>query len=194
MDIGLWETIIFFIGLVIAITIHEFSHAFTADYFGDPTPRSYGRVTLNPLKHLDPLGTFMLFFVHFGWGKPVPIDPYNLSKREEVLVALAGPASNIFLAIFLAIAIRFLPLEIIKTMMITNLYLAVFNLLPLPPLDGSKILLNILPEEESQKWGQAFDQYGVFLLALVLFLPFGGSNLINQIVTPVVKLFLNILL
>ena len=194
MDIGLLEGLIFFVGLIIAITIHEFSHAFVADHFGDPTPRSFGRVTLNPLAHLDPLDTLMLFFVHFGWGKPVPIDPYNLSKREEIYVALAGPLSNMAMAILFALVIRFIPLPIFYIFIQTNIVLAIFNLLPLPPLDGSKILLNLLPEEHSLKWQQAFDSYGVILLALALFLPFQGSNLINIILAPAVKFVLRTLL
>lgn len=194
MDIGLLEGLIFFVGLIIAITIHEFSHAFVADHFGDPTPRSFGRVTLNPLAHLDPLGTLMLFIVHFGWGKPVPIDPYNLSKREEIYVALAGPLSNLSLAIIFAIVIRFLPLPPFYIFIQTNIVLAVFNLLPLPPLDGSKILLNLLPEAHSLRWQQAFDQYGVIILALILFLPFKGSNLINLILTPAIQFILKIIL
>lgn len=194
MDIGLLEGLIFFVGLIIAITIHEFSHAFVADHFGDPTPRSFGRVTLNPLAHLDPLGTLMLFFVHFGWGKPVPIDPYNLSKREEIYVALAGPFSNLLLAVVFALIIRFFPIPIFYIFIQTNVVLAVFNLIPLPPLDGSKILLNLLPEEHSLRWQQAFDQYGVIILALALFLPFQGSNLISVILNPTVKFILKTIL
>lgn len=194
MDIGLLNGLVFFVSLIIAITIHEFFHAFTADRLGDPTPRSYGRVTLNPLAHLDPLGTIMLFLVHFGWGKPVPIDPYNLSKREEILVALSGPLSNLGLALIFSIMIHFFPFPIFYIFIQTNVVLAIFNLLPLPPLDGSKIFLNILPEEQSVKWQQAFDQYGTILLAVVLFLPFQGTNIINYILTPAVRLILRLLL
>ncbi len=95
------ENIIAFASLLIAVTIHEFSHAFVADRLGDPTARSYGRLTLNPLAHLDPLGTIMLFIAHFGWGKPVPIDPYNFKypRRDEILVSFAGPLSNFILAL-----------------------------------------------------------------------------------------------
>lgn len=113
MDNQILFNIAFAISLIIAITIHEFSHAFVADHFGDPTPRSYGRVSLNPLRHLDPLGTIMLIFFKFGWGKPVPIDPYNLSTKEETLVAIAGPASNLILAIILAIIMHFFPFVLI---------------------------------------------------------------------------------
>jgi Zn-dependent protease len=193
MDFSLFQSIIFFTGLIIAITIHEFSHAFVADYFGDPTPRSYGRVSLNPLRHLDPLGTLMLFVVHFGWGKPVPIDPYNLSKREELLVALAGPASNLVLATILAIILKFFPLSIIYVFIQTNVFLAVFNLFPIPPLDGSKIFLNLLPEAQSVNWQQAFDQYGTILLLVLIFLPINGSNIISLVMMPIVSFLLKLL-
>lgn len=186
--------IIFFISLVLALTIHEFSHAFVADKFGDPTPRTHGRVSLNPLKHLDFLGTVMLFIVNFGWGKPVPIDPYNLTKREEILVGLAGPASNFVLAIFFALVIQFIPLSIFIIFIQTNLVLGIFNLLPIPPLDGSKILLNILPEEQSIQWQEAFEQYGFLLLAVLLFLPVGGSNIIHLIISPILSFLLRLLL
>ena len=101
------------IGLLIAVTIHEFSHALTADRLGDPTPRAMGRLTLNPLAHLDPLGTLMIFIAHFGWGKPVPIDPYNFKnpRRDEILVSLAGPTSNF---IFM-IAISLITIPILKS-------------------------------------------------------------------------------
>lgn len=194
MDFGLFQSIVFFLCLILAITIHEFSHAFMADYFGDPTPRAYGRVSLNPLRHLDPLGTLMMFVIHFGWGKPVPVDPYNLSKREEMLVAFAGPASNLLLAIALSIVLKFFPSSLIYILIQTNIYLAVFNLFPIPPLDGSKIFINLLPEEQSVKWQQAFDQYGTVLLLILLFLPIGGSNIISLIMTPIVTLVLSVLI
>jgi Zn-dependent protease len=196
---NLLGNIIFFIGLIIAITVHEFSHAFTADHFGDPTPRSYGRLSLNPLRHLDPLGTLMLFVVHFGWGKPVPIDPYNLSKKEETLVALAGPGSNIIIALLFSLLFRLLPLnlffaQLIGQFVIVNISLAVFNLLPLPPLDGSKLFLNLLPEQKSIEWQAVFDQYGIFLLAILLFLPIGGGSMIGLVITPVISFLIHILL
>jgi len=194
MDNQILFNIAFAISLIIAITIHEFSHAFVADHFGDPTPRSYGRVSLNPLRHLDPLGTIMLIFFKFGWGKPVPIDPYNLSTKEETLVAIAGPASNLILAIILAIIMHFFPFVLIYILIQTNIVLAVFNLLPLPPLDGSKIFLNLLPEEQSLEWQKAFDQYGFVFLAVLLFLPIGGSNIVSIIISPVINFLMALLL
>jgi len=187
--------IISFIALIIAITIHEFSHALVADRLGDPTPRSQGRLSLNPLKHLDPIGTIMMFIAHFGWGKPVPIDPYNFShpKRDELFVALAGPVSNLILASLLAIVYRFFPVSIIFVIAVINIYLAIFNLLPIPPLDGSKIFLNLLPQEKSVEWAEAFERYGSFLLIALIFLPVGGSNIVSLVISPVVNFILRLL-
>lgn len=190
------------ISLIIAITIHEFSHALIADRLGDPTPRSQGRLSLNPLKHLDLVGTIMIFLIHFGWGKPVQIDPYNLKnpKRDQLLISLAGPASNLLLAIILSIIIRFIPLNLFITFLIStviqlNVLLAIFNLIPIPPLDGSKILLNILPNGISEQWQEAFNQYGFILLIVFLFLPIiNGTTLVNFIMTPIMNFILNFLI
>jgi len=188
----LFSFILPFFGLILAVTIHEFAHALVADRLGDPTPRAAGRLTLNPLSHLDPLGTIMIFIAHFGWGKSVPIDPYNFSspRRDEILVALAGPASNIFLGVVLGIFYQITGIyhPIIQIIAVTDFYLAFFNLLPLPPLDGSKIFLNLLPIETALKWQEAFDRYGYFLIIILLFLPFAGSSLISFLVSPPVNL------
>ncbi len=185
-------TLIFsFIGLLVAITIHEFSHAWTADRLGDPTPRAMGRLTLNPLAHLDPLGTLMLFIAHFGWGKPVPIDPYNFKnpRRDEIFVALAGPASNLILGSLIGIIYLTTGYtnEILYTLAIVNFSLCVFNLIPIPPLDGSKVFLNLMSVEKAYDWEKAFERYGFFIVAACLFLPIGGSNIINIIVSPIVS-------
>jgi Zn-dependent protease len=200
MDSATILTYIFIaVGLVIAITIHEFSHAFVADHFGDPTPRAHGRVSLNPLRHLDPLGTLMLLIVHFGWGKPVPIDPYNLTKKEENLVSLAGPASNLILAAVVSLVIHFLPLDpvigaALFYLVSINVTLAIFNLIPIPPLDGSRIFLNLLPENQAVEWERALDRYGFIILLALLFLPVAGSNIISLIMTPIINLILHLLL
>lgn len=193
-------SILFFIALIIALTIHEFSHALVADRLGDPTPRANDRLSLNPLKHLDPLGTIMLFFAHFGWGKPVPIDPYNLKnpRRDELLIALAGPASNLLLAIVFSLLSHFFIYDLLSTiyylMIVVNISLAIFNLVPIPPLDGSKILLNLLPVDESLKWQEAFDHYGPFLLIAALFLPLiNGQSLIDLIISPIISRLLSLL-
>jgi Zn-dependent protease len=189
--------IISFLFLVIAITIHEFSHAKAADELGDPTPQANGRLTLNPLAHLDPLGTVMILFAHFGWGKPVPIDPYNFRspRRDEIIVSLAGPGSNLLLALIIGLFQKFTNINspYLYLFFLINVSLAVFNLLPIPPLDGSKIFLNLLPIDTAVRWQEAFDRYGFFLVAILLFLPFAGSNLINLIVSPIVSLLVNLL-
>jgi Zn-dependent protease len=141
--------------ILVALTVHEFAHAFVADRLGDPTARMLGRLTLNPLKHLDPLGTIMLFVANFGWAKPVPVNPqYFLHpNRDMLLVASAGPISNLILAFVSGLLLRLshteaLPLAegsetvlvILRYSLFINLVLAFFNLLPIPPLDGSKML------------------------------------------------------
>ena len=141
--------------ILLAITFHEYAHGWTAMKFGDPTAKMMGRLTLNPLVHLDPIGTLMLFLVHFGWAKPVPVDPRYFSdpKRQMLWVALAGPVANMILAFFSGILIigfassNFMfssNTALIGNMLVyslqINLALAVFNMLPIPPLDGSKIL------------------------------------------------------
>jgi Zn-dependent protease len=199
--VNIISLIISAVALIIAITIHEFSHALVADKLGDPTPRSLGRLSLNPLRHLDLIGTIMLFLVHFGWGKPVPIDPYNLKnpKRDEMLISIAGPASNLILAALLSLIIRFIPLNdlavfLIYTIIQLNVLLAVFNLIPIPPLDGSKIFLNLLPDNISTKWQEAFNQYGFIILIIFLFLPIiNGQTLISAIITPIMSVILNFL-
>ena len=159
-----------FLVLIISIAIHEFCHAFAADRLGDPTPRSLGRLTLNPLAHADPLGTIFLpllsvftGFPTIGWAKPVIIDPYNFKnpKKDEIIVSLAGPIGNISLALLASILLKFLGIQSIflYLLVLINISLAVFNLLPIPPLDGSKIFLNLLPEEKSIQWQEAFDRY-----------------------------------
>ncbi|PJE63750.1 site-2 protease family protein, partial [Candidatus Roizmanbacteria bacterium CG10_big_fil_rev_8_21_14_0_10_45_7] len=132
--------------MVISIAVHEFSHAFAADRLGDPTPRAQGRLTLNPLSHLDPLGIVLLLTIGFGWGKPVQYDPYNLTnhKRDSALIALAGPLSSILFAVLAAVLMYALPGSgmgvILRYVVGLNVMLAVFNLLPIYPLDGFRIV------------------------------------------------------
>jgi len=152
------ELIAFLLSLLIAIDVHEFAHAWMADELGDPTPRYYGRLSLNPLVHLDPMGTIMMLFSIFygfgiGWGKPVPVNPVYLRKGPRVgmgMVAAAGPLSNLVLAAIVATPLRMgLPLPwLLRSLLLivisVNLGIALFNLLPLPPLDGASILQGIL--------------------------------------------------
>ena len=181
----------FIIAILIAVAVHEWAHAFAAYRLGDPTAKYDGRLTLNPIAHLDPIGTLLFIFVGFGWGKPVPVDPRYFKKpvRDGAIVAFAGPLSNIVLA-FLAYAIAY-PLGIAEEvlagstaghasvileffsrllgdMIIINLVLMAFNLLPVPPLDGSKIVRIFLPYEYERQYAQ-FSYYGPWiLLALIV--------------------------
>jgi len=150
------DLILLIIALLIVVTIHEFSHAAVANFFGDPTAKHSGRLTLNPLKHLDPIGVLMMFIAHIGWGKPVPVNPryFKNPKREEALTALAGPASNLLLAVILAIPVKYfaeiIPSQItyfLAMMMDVSIYLFAFNMLPFPPLDGSKFVGIFVPKK-----------------------------------------------
>ncbi|MFC1711549.1 site-2 protease family protein [Patescibacteria group bacterium] len=191
--------IVLAVSLVIAITVHEFAHAFVADKLGDPTPKINDRLTLNPLSHLDPIGTLALLIASFGWGKPVPIDPYNLRnpKRDSALISLAGPASNLILATLLSLLLKFttlaLPASVIMAIIVLNVNLAVFNLLPIPPLDGSKILVGFLPHDIAWKIEESLSRYGMILLIFLVF-PFFGQSLAITIISPIINLILSLLI
>lgn len=142
--------IIIALALALSLAVHEFAHAYTADRLGDPTPRRYGRVTLNPIAHLDPVGTLLLLVAGFGFAKPVPINPNNLGRWGTMWVAAAGPISNIVIAALCAVLLKVLPpttimLTILLTVMSINVVLAIFNLIPIPLLDGSRILGALVP-------------------------------------------------
>ena len=193
------EFIFGIVALLLAIDIHEFSHAWAAEYLGDPTPRLQGRLTLNPLAHLDPIGTIMLILVHFGWGKPVQFDPFNLRhpRRDSALISLSGPTSNILLAIACSLLLR-LPVPIIIAafigqLLVFNIILAIFNLVPIHPLDGFKIVEGVLPEQQAHEWHE-LERYGMIFLIFLLFPIFGGAAPIQRIISPVINFFLNILL
>lgn len=191
------------IALVIAITIHEFSHALAADRLGDPTPRVQGRLTLNPLAHLDPLGTLMLLIARFGWGKPVIFDPFNLRnpRRDAAIISLAGPISNMLLATVLSLLLRGLlstPYDmiayiIIRPIIVMNVFLAIFNLVPIHPLDGFKIVGGILPSDYARQW-QELEGYGMIFLLFLVFPVFGGVSPISRVISPVINFFLSLLL
>ncbi len=188
------------VSLVIAITIHEFAHAKMADHLGDPTPRLQGRVTLNPAAHLDLYGTIFLLLVGFGWGKPVQFDPFNLdnARKDAALISIVGPVSNFLLAIVSSAILylfTFFGLEIpliIGSLLIVfiqmNILLGVFNLLPVHPLDGFKIVEGLLNEQQAREWHQ-LERYG-FLFLIALILPIGGQSMLHTILDPVMS-FLN---
>jgi len=167
--------ILYVIIILISISIHEFAHAQAADVLGDPTPRLSGRLTLNPLAHLDPIGFLMLLIIRIGWAKPVPINPYNFKNPNTgmMIVGLAGPLANFLIAWVLAIFLRTVPAphylwyDALTAAIWINLALMVFNLLPIPPLDGSRIFTQYLPNDT-----QVFlERYGFFLLIVILIFP-----------------------
>lgn len=175
---------IIIVPLFMSITIHEWAHGYVAYKFGDPTPKLQGRLTLNPFAHLDPMGTLMLFIIGIGWAKPVMLNPKNYpTKTKQMLVSLAGPASNFLLAIilgFILVTIQILTHgktnEIFETLIVAisiiiriNLLLAIFNMIPIPPLDGSKIITWILPEKLEYSFSR-FEPYGLFLILLIFFM------------------------
>lgn len=204
--------IIGIIGFAFAIIIHEVSHGLIAEKLGDPTARLMGRLTLNPIPHIDILGTIilpitLLIFKSpflFGWAKPVPVDPYNLKnpKKDLALISLAGPLSNIILAIILSIFLRVLLVLFPQTAMFTlffyliqfNVVLAVFNLLPIGPLDGSKILAGLLPNDKAHAFTAFVDKFGMILILLLIFPIFGGYSLSTLVISPVINLFLRLLI
>jgi len=178
--LGLSLTTLLFraVALLIAAPFHEFAHGYAADRLGDPTPRRAGRLTLNPLAHLDPLGTILLVLTGFGWAKPVPIDPGNFPdwRRGLITVAAAGPIANVVLAILFGLPFKLglvavgsplaRPLFVI---VFINAVLAVFNLIPVPPLDGSKIMIGLLPGQLGLAYAR-LQAYGVLILiALISF-------------------------
>ena len=185
-------------GIVIAMVIHEYSHARMADFLGDFTPRMQGRLTLNPAAHVDPIGLLMLFLVHFGWAKPVQINPTNFSnpRRDDILVSLAGPASNLITAfvalILLVLLAKFdFPLSegllvVFNLIIVYNINFAIFNMLPIPPLDGSHILRNLLPYEMARVYEQ-LERYSFIFLIIILMTP-----VLSYIFVPLQRLIFGI--
>jgi len=165
------------VALVVAATIHEFAHAYVADRLGDPTPRAQGRLTLNPLAHLDPLGSILILLAGFGWAKPVQINPMHFRdwRRDTIIVAAAGPLANITLLFALGVPFKLGVLDfggstvdrLLVTVIQINAMLAVFNLIPVPPLDGSKILMGLLPPAQAVSYAR-LQPYGVLILLLLV--------------------------
>jgi len=171
--------IVLVLAIALAISVHEAAHAWTAQKLGDSTAAALGRITLNPLAHLDPVGSIMLLIAGFGWGKPVPVNDAKLRRPiDMVLVALAGPASNLALAVLMSIVVRIAPVgpiqDVAEIFVFLNLALMLFNLIPIPPLDGSKLLQLVMPRQAYM----LLEQYGFFLIILLfVFLRFGSFGL-----------------
>lgn len=176
-------------GLLLALSMHEFAHGYAAYLMGDNTAKYSGRLSLNPLNHLDPIGTLCLFLFHFGWAKPVPINPYNFHKRKSgiITVSLAGPIMNFVLAlvctVLINIIVRFAPANQFTQFIYMVVYYAVqlnvglmcFNLIPIPPLDGSKVLIELLPYRYRDYFYQ-IERYSSLILMALLF-----TNVLNPI-------------
>ncbi len=193
--------------ILLALTVHEFAHGYTAYRFGDPTAKNLGRLSLNPLKHLDPIGTIAFFIIHLGWAKPVPVNPrYFKDPRKDMLwVALAGPAVNLFLAILSAILLKIVMVVInathshlilytlgpfagmLEASVWINIVLCVFNFLPIPPLDGSKILMGLLPAKQAQAYA-SIERYG-FVIVLLL----AASGILSKMIHPIIVFANNLL-
>ena len=192
-------------GIIIGLSFHEFAHAWVSDRLGDPTPRRDGRVTINPLAHIDWLGFAALLLVGFGWGKPVMIDPryYKNRRRDEFLVAIAGVTMNLIIAVVLSIPVRMMMkhygagvpsdlmyniFQILYYAVFINVVLMIFNLLPVPPLDGWNILTQLFKLDQYDWWYKVY-RYGTYiLLALIIF------NVTDLVLTPLVNAVMKLLI
>lgn len=205
------------LALTVAITVHEFSHTLVANGLGDTTGKRQGRLSLNPLRHLDPVGTVMILLAGFGWGKPVPVNPHSLAHGSmgTTLVAAAGPLSNLMVAFLLAVPIKMGILDftglqfysmrdlvsngsldllsaLVTLIIILNLFLAVFNLIPLAPLDGSRVLEGFIPREQSDSYAR-LQQYGPVILIGVIMMDYMSSfSILGTLMGPVVEVLLSI--
>lgn len=192
-----FDTMIYRIpALLFAISIHEYAHAQCADSMGDPTPKMMGRLTFNPMAHLDPIGALLLIVAGFGWAKPVAINTANFRNRKEgtIKVSLAGPAANLFLcflaAVMAAVMKKFGILsegvyQLLLWMQLYNVWFAFFNLLPIPPLDGSRLVSELLPPKTAYQFDNFVGQYGFYILLLLVF-----TGIISMIINPLAGMYM----
>lgn len=187
--------------ILLALTLHEFAHGYVAYRFGDPTASAAGRLTVNPIKHLDPLGTLAFFIIHIGWARPVPVNPvyFKNPKQDMLWVALAGPVTNLALAVASALLAKtvviiggffpengvvffnlFILMEMLKASVWINLVLCVFNFLPIPPLDGSRILTGLLPNEMARSYLK-YEKYGFILILILAF-----TGVLSKLILPII--------
>jgi Zn-dependent protease len=193
--------LIYAVLMVLTIGAHEFAHAKAADTLGDPTPRLQGRLSLNPFVHIDPLGFILIFLAGFGWGKPVVFDPFNLKnpRRDAAIISLAGPLTNAILALGASLMMHIIPLNagggfislVLSEFIHINILLGIFNLIPIAPLDGFKIVGGILNEKQAHEWYK-LERYGFFFL-LALILPLSGRSMLDVFLSPLIQ-FLSALL
>jgi len=205
--------LILIISFLIAITIHEAAHAFTSDRLGDPTAKLAGRLTLNPLAHLDLYGTILFPLILiligspfvFGWAKPVGFDPFNLKnpRKDAALISLSGPLTNFILAFLLSLFLRFgiilpNPFSFLYLLFISvirlNIILAVFNLIPIHPLDGGKIFIGLLPEKDAEEADLFLNRYGSLILFLLIFPFYNGVSPLLLAISPIINFIFNLLL
>ncbi|GAB6888437.1 site-2 protease family protein [Desulfothermus okinawensis JCM 13304] len=202
------EILIYFVPVLIAITFHEVAHGYTAYVLGDPTAKRAGRLSLNPIKHLDPIGAIALLIVKVGWAKPVPINPLYFKKprRDLFLVSFAGPFSNFLLAIVFSIIIKgilfvfggihdpgyvhlfSILIDILSAGVIVNIGLGIFNLIPIPPLDGSNMVIAVLPRDMAISYGK-IGRYGIIII-FILFL----TGIVQKAILPILYFLVSILL